>query len=296
MTEILRTPDERFAAIPDYPFTPHYLDIEGLRIHYVDEGPRQGRPVVLFHGEPTWSFLYRKIIPPLVAAGYRAIAPDYPGFGKSDKPTDPAFYTYDRHVALMARLLDSLSISNATAVVQDWGGPIGIRLAVENPAWFNRMSILNTGLFSGRQPGPGFMQWREFVERNPDLPVGFIMARSAVTSWSSQVLAGYEAPYPDAAFKVGAHRFPLIVPIAEDHPGAHEMRATRQAMAKWEHPTQVLFATEDPIFSVAVGERWVERVPGARRLELIENAGHFLQEDQGEEVAARLVAFLKETD
>jgi haloalkane dehalogenase len=292
----MRTPDERFADLPGFPFAPTYRMIDGLRIHYLDEGPADARPVVLFHGEPTWSFLYRRIIPLLTDAGYRAIAPDYPGFGRSDKPVDPEFYTYDRHIAVMESLFTELGISAATAVVQDWGGPIGIRIAVEHPEWFSRMSILNTGLFSGGDPGPGFMRWREFVERTPDLPIGFIMARSAVTDWPEAVFAGYEAPFPDARYKIGAHRFPLIVPIAENHEGAAEMRAAKKAMAQWEHPTQVLFSTEDPIFSVRVGQRWVDRVPGADELELVENAGHFLQEDQGEEVGARLVAFLRRTD
>jgi haloalkane dehalogenase len=294
--EALRTPDDRFDDLVDYDFEPHYLDVDGVRIHYLDEGPRNARPVVLFHGEPTWSFLYRKVIPALTAAGYRSIAPDYPGFGKSDKPVDTAYYTYDRHIGVMESMLASLGVGSATAVVQDWGGPIGIRLAVEHPEWFDRMSILNTGLFSGREPGPGFMQWRSFVERTPDLPIGFIMARSAVTDWPQEAFDGYEAPFPDVSYKVGAHQFPLIVPIAENQPGASKMGEVKAAMAEWTHPTQVLFSTDDPIFSPRVGQRWVDRVPGATTLELIEHAGHFLQEDQGEEVGRRLVDFLQRTD
>ena len=206
MIDFVQTPDERFDAIPNYPFDPRYLEWQGLRIHYIDQG--HGRPVVLFHGEPTWSFLYRKIVPPLAAAGYRAIAVDYPGFGKSDKPTDPGLYTYDRHIEAMTATLESLDIAAATAVVQDWGGPIGLRLAVEHPEWFDRLSILNTGLFSGRDASEGFMAWRQFVEKNEDLPVGFIMDRSQVTELAPEVVAAYEAPYPDASYKVGAHRSP----------------------------------------------------------------------------------------
>ncbi|MBT8214041.1 MAG: alpha/beta fold hydrolase [Acidimicrobiia bacterium] len=290
----MRTPDEAFVGIPDYPFEARWHDWDGHRIHFVDEG--SGPPVVLFHGEPTWSFLYRKVIPVLVDRGYRAIAPDYVGFGKSDKPTDPDWYTYDNHVATMASLLDHLDVTNATAVVQDWGGPIGLRLATEMSHRFDRLTIMNTGVSTGRSKvSEGFMAWRTFVENTPDLPIGFIMGRSAVTEWPAEVFAAYEAPFPDASYKVGAHRFPLIVPIAEDHTGANEMQAVADALTTWDKPTQVLFSTEDPIFNTRVGERFVERIPGATALELIENAGHFLQEDQGEVVAGRIADFLDRT-
>ena len=228
-----------------------------------------------------------------MSAGYRIIAPDYPGFGKSDKPTDPDFYTYDRHVAFMAQLIEWLDLSDATAVVQDWGGPIGLRLAMEDPARFSRLVILNTALFSGHAPaGPGFMKWRAFVEKTPDLPVGFIMGRSAVTEWPEEVLAAYEAPFPDARYKVGAHRFPLIVPLDPDQPGAADMLAVRTALESWAGPATVIFSTEDPVFPPAVGERWVERLSGAGELTLIDGAGHFLQEDRGEAVAAAVISFL----
>jgi haloalkane dehalogenase len=290
--DALRTPDDRFSGLDGFAFEPHHHEIDGLRLHYLDEG--DGPPVVLFHGEPTWSYLYRKMIPPLVEAGYRVIAPDYPGFGKSDKPTDPDFYTYDRHVEHMAKLIEALDLHDATAVVQDWGGPIGLRLAVEHPDRFSRLVILNTGLFSGQAPpSEGFLQWRLFVERNPDLPIGLIMARSAVTDWSESVFAAYEAPFPDEQYKVGAYRFPLIVPLDTESPGATEMTAVREALASWDRPAAVIFSTEDPIFSPAVGERFVKRIPGADELILVEGAGHFLQEDRGEEVAAHIVAFLE---
>ncbi|GMQ85874.1 MAG: haloalkane dehalogenase [Acidimicrobiia bacterium] len=289
--EALRTPEERFAHIEGFPFEPHYHEIDGLRIHYLDEGA--GPPIVLFHGEPTWSYLYRKMIPPLVDAGYRIIAPDYPGFGRSDKPTDPDFYTYDRHVAFMAELIEWLDLTETTAVVQDWGGPIGLRLAVEHPARFNRLVILNTALFSGQAPvGPAFMKWISFVEKTPDLPVGFIMARSAVSEWPEEVLAAYEAPFPDARYKVGAHRFPLIVPLDPEQPGAADMLAVRTALESWAGPATVIFSTEDPVFPPAVGERWVERLPTAGALTLIEGAGHFLQEERGEAVATAMISFL----
>lgn len=290
MIPAVRTPDHRFADLPGYPFEPSWFEWEGLRIHYVDEG--SGTPVVLFHGEPTWSYLYRKVIPVLVDRGYRAIAPDYPGFGKSDKPTDPDWYTYDNHVRAMAALLEALDVRDATAVVQDWGGPIGLRLATELTDRFTRLSIMNTGVFSGSPPSEAFIAWRSFVERTPDLPVAFVMSRSMVTTWPEAVLAAYEAPFPDERHKVGAHRFPLIVPLDQDHRGAAEMLAVRQALGEWAGPAQVLFSTADPIFHPGVGKRFVEMIPGASELELIDDAGHFLQEDQGELVGTRIADFL----
>ena len=287
---IKRTPDDRFDNIPDYPFAPNYFDWGEVRLHYLDDG--EGPPVVLFHGEPTWSFLYRKIIPVLVASGYRAIAPDYFGFGKSDKPIDPDAYTYDAHTESMTALLRSLDISGACAVVQDWGGPIGLRVATENPDMFGHLSILNTGLFTGGKVSEGFMAWRNFVEKSEDLPIRFIMERSMIQQWPDEVLEAYEAPYPDRSYKEGAHRFPLIVPIADDHDGVAEMKKVKDALASWAGGAQVMFSTEDPVFVPKVGERFVERIPNATALELVEGAGHFLQEDQAEEVGRRIVAFL----
>ncbi len=288
--KVLSTPPERFADLPDYPFEGRHFGWEGLDLHYLDEG--DGPPVVLFHGEPTWSFLYRKIVPILTAAGLRAIAPDYPGFGKSDKPTDPGFYTYDTHVAAMTALIRHLDLRGATAVVQDWGGPIGLRVATENPDRFGRLSILNTGLSTGGGSNPAFAAWRSFVEAHPDLPVGRVMTNAATTPWPPEVVAGYEAPFPTAEHKVGAWRFPLIVPVSPSDPGAAAAAAVRSALAGWTGPTQVLFSTADPIFSVRTGQRFVDLIPGATRLETIEGAGHFLQEDAGEEVGRAIAGFL----
>ena len=288
--EVIRKDSGRFADLPGYDFDHHFIEIDGVNVHYLDEG--RGPAVVLFHGEPTWSFLYRKIIPALVEAGYRAIAPDYPGFGMSDTPIDPGFYTYDRHVAVMASLIEALNLNDACAVVQDWGGPIGLRLAVEHPDRFSRVVVMNTGLPSAAPPSQAFLQWRAFVEDNPDLPVGMIMQRSAIAAWPDDVVAAYEAPFPDAASKVGAHRFPLIVPISPDDPGGETMLHVRRRLETWSKPAVVIFGTADPIFPVKVGERWLDRIPGAERLILIEGAGHFLQEDQGEAVGAHIVEFL----
>jgi haloalkane dehalogenase len=290
MTRALRTPEERFAGLAGFDFEPRYHDWDGLRLAYLDAG--SGPPVVLFHGEPTWSFLYRHTIAALAAAGYRAIAPDLPGFGRSDKPADPAFYTYDRHTTAMASLLGALRISGAAAVVHDWGGPIGLRLAAEHPGLFERLSVLNTGLFTGGPASEGFLRWRAHVERSPVFDVGRVMRRSATGAWPDEVIAGYEAPFPAADYTIGAQRFPLIVPLSDGDPGAAEMRAVRHRMARFEGPAQVLFSTEDPIFGIAAGEHWAALLPGAGRLETVEGAGHFLQEDRPGPVSAAIIDFL----
>ncbi len=286
----VRTPDSAFEGLPGYDFDAHYVEHKGVRLHYLDEGA--GDPIVLFHGEPTWSFLYRNVIPPLVAAGYRVIAPDYPGFGKSDKPTDPAFYTYERHIEFIEAILEPLGLSNATAVVQDWGGPIGLRAAVEHQDWFTRLVIMNTGLFTGAPLSEPFVAWRSFVEKNPDLPVRFIMQRSMITTWDDAVLAGYEAPFPSVEHKVGAHMFPLIVPAASTDPGAATMRAVMEVLGEWTQPALVMFSTQDPIFNEGVAHSFARLVPGADEPRFIEDAGHFLQEDQSAAVAAGIIDFL----
>lgn len=291
---IERTPDERFAGLPDFDFDAHYTTWRGLRLHHLDEG--EGRPIVLFHGEPTWSYLYRRLIPPLVASGHRAIAPDYPGFGKSDKPTDPGFYTYDTLTQSMIDLIDELDLEDATVVVQDWGGPIGLRAAVERSRRFSRLVVLNTGLYSG--PGrttPTFRAWRQFVEQTPDLPIAAIMRNAAVTEWPPEVIAGYEAPFPTPEHKIGARRLPLIVPLDDDDPGAAEMLAVRAALSEWTNPALVLFAESDPIFTPRTGERFAAAIPGSGPLQLVAAAGHFLQEDAPEAVAAAIVSFLERT-
>ena len=290
----VRTPDDRFTQLPDYPFEPHFTEWERMRLHHLDEG--EGPVVVLFHGEPTWSFLYRRMIPPLVEAGYRVVAPDYPGFGRSDKPTDPSFYTYDRMVESMVDLCDALELEDATAVVQDWGGPIGLKTAAERRDRFRRLVILNTGLYSG--PGrvtPAFEAWRSFVERTPDLPIGVIMRNASGREWEPDVLGGYEAPFPSREHKVGAWQLPLIVPLGDDDPGAAEMLAVRDALATWSEPVLVLFSDQDPIFPTSVGERFAKAIPGAGPLQIIAGAGHFLQEDQPDAVAAAIIAFLSQT-
>jgi haloalkane dehalogenase len=288
--EVYRTPDERFSGLPDYDFEPHYVDVDGVRLHYLDEG--EGDPIVCFHGEPTWSYLYRKMIPPLVAAGHRVIAPDYAGFGRSDKPTDRSWYTYDRHVELVTDLLAKLDIRGATAVVHDWGGPIGLRWATENPDRAQRLVITNTGLFAG-QVNEAFMAWRSFAERNPDLPIGFVIQSATKGEVPQKVLDAYEAPWPSAESKAGPAQFPLLVPITESAPGVAEMTAARERLEEWDGPALVCFSDSDPIFTPKAGQRFVDLIPGARELVVIEGAAHFLQEDKGEQIADETNRFLE---
>lgn len=288
--DVFRTPDERFENLPGYDFEPHYAELDGLRLHWLDEG--QGEPIVCFHGEPTWSYLYRKMLPPLVAGGHRVVCPDYAGFGRSDKPTDREWYTYDRHVELMTQLLAGLDIRDATVVVQDWGGPIGLRWAVENSERVARLVILNTGLFSGRV-SKGFMAWREFAEANPDLPVGFVVNGATASDVSEDVVAAYEAPFPTPESKAGAAQFPLIVPTSEEMTGAAEMRAVSDALSRWDKPALVAFSDSDPVFPFPrSGEMFTSLIPTAGEQVTIENAAHFLQEDQGERIADEVLRFM----
>jgi haloalkane dehalogenase len=291
MEELFRTPDERFAALPGYDFEPHWHDADGLRMHYVDEGA--GDPIVCFHGEPTWAYLYRKMLPPLVGVGMRVVCPDYAGFGRSDKPTDRRWYSYDRHVDYTARLLAALDLREVTVIVQDWGGPIGLRWAVENAERVARLVILNTGLFTGRV-SKGFMAWRDFAERNPDLPVGFVLQGATATELPDEVVAAYEAPFPTPESKAGAAQFPMLVPIADDQPGATEMRAVADELARWKKPALVAFSDEDPVFPYPrAGERFTSLIPSAAEQVRIEGAAHFLQEDAGERIAEIVAEFVR---
>jgi haloalkane dehalogenase len=285
--DVFRTPDQRFEGLQGYDFGPNWFESDGLRLHYLDEG--EGEPVVCFHGEPTWAYLYRKMLPTLTAAGKRVICPDYAGFGRSDKPTDQRWYSYDRHCELMTALLASLDLRDATVVVQDWGGPIGLRWAVENPDRVARLAILNTGLFTGRV-SKGFMAWRDFAERNPDLPVGRVLNNATTNDLTDEVIAAYEAPFPTAESKAGAAAFPLLVPIADDQPGADVMRAVSDELSRWEKPALVAFSDSDPVFPYPqAGQAFVDLIPGAGEQMRVEDAAHFLQEDAGERIAAAML-------
>jgi haloalkane dehalogenase len=287
--EIFRTPDERFANLPGYPFQPHYVEVDGLRLHFVDEG--SGDPILLIHGEPSWSYLYRKMVGPLTGAGRRVIVPDFAGFGRSDKPTSRDWYTYDRHVEYVGGLLGQVEFEDATVVVHDWGGPIGLRWAVENADRVARLVILNTSIFEGRV-NEAFMAWRSFAERNPDLPVGFIIQSATVTELPPEITEAYEAPWPNAESKAGVAQFPLLVPLEPEDPGVAEMNAVRKRLSSWENPALVCFSDSDPIFPPRAGQRFVDLIPGAEELRVIEGGAHFLQEDKGEEIAEAINEFV----
>jgi haloalkane dehalogenase len=288
-----RTADDRFDSLPDFPWEPHYRDWDGLRLAHIDEG--DGPPVVLFHGEPTWSFLYRKIMRVLLDAGYRVIAPDQPGFGRSDKPIDPGWYSYDRHTAATAALIEQLDLRDATFVVQDWGGPIGLRIGtLEAPERVSRFVAMDTGLFTGRQPmSEGWHAFRDFVERTPDLPIGMLIQNACATDVPDEVIAAYEAPFPTEVSKSGARAFPLMLPLSPDDPGADAGQRTAEALRQDERPALLLWADSDPALPLdPVGRQVQTLFPTAEKLTVIEDAGHFLQEDRGEEIGALVADWL----
>ena len=295
--KILRTPDERFENLPGYPFRPNYVELEGVRVHYVDEGPRRAPPVLLLHGEPSWSFLYRKMIPILVAAGQRVIAPDLVGFGRSDKPDNRSDYSYQRHVDWMRALIAALELSGITLVCQDWGGLIGLRLAAEHEARFSRIVAANTFLPTGDMQMPdAFFAWQRYSQESPDFPVGSIVSRGCVSELSAEVIAGYDAPFPDDSFKAGARQFPLLVPSRPDDPASEPNRKAWTVLGAWQKPFLTAFSDSDPITRGA--DRFLQRViPGAsgQPHTTIRSAGHFLQEDQGEELARVVANFVRST-
>jgi haloalkane dehalogenase len=290
----LRTPDERFENLPGYPFAPNYSEVDGLRVHYVDEGTRDSNPVLMLHGEPSWSYLYRKMIPVLVDAGHRAVAPDLVGFGRSDKPTAREDYTYASHVEWMRELLfDQLDLREITLVCQDWGGLIGLRLVAEHPDRFARVVTANTLLPTGDEPPPeAFFSWRKFSQDVPELPVGRILQGATVSELPPEVMAAYDAPFPDESYKAGARQFPLLVPVTPDDPAAPANRAAWEVLRKLDKPILCAFSDGDPITSVFA--KGFAELPGAKRQPhtTIAGGGHFLQEDCGEDLARTVVDFV----
>jgi haloalkane dehalogenase len=287
MVAAVRTPEELLEGLPDFPFQPHYREVDGLRLAHLDEG--SGAPVLFMHGEPTWSFLWRKVIPPVRDAGFRCVAPDLAGFGRSDKPTDINWYSYDRHTELTASLLEDLDLRGATIVVHDWGGPIGLRLAIEHADRIDRLVIMDTGLFTGHQQmSEAWLAFRDFVARTEDLPVGFLVRGACKQEPGDDVVAAYDAPFPSAAAKAGARAFPLLIPQTPEAPGAAAGQRVLDGLREDRRATLMLWADSDPVLPLSVGERFAESI-GREPPRVIEHASHFLQEDQGPEIG-RLIS------
>jgi haloalkane dehalogenase len=285
-----RTPDERFGGLPGYGFEPHYVDQDGLRMHYVDEGA--GETVLLLHGEPTWSYLYRRIIATLAPA-VRCVAPDYFGFGRSDKPTDPAWYSYDRHTGSIARFTAELGLEDVTLVVQDWGGPIGFRFAVESPGRVARLVVLNTGI-GARAPNEEWLRFQAFMRRvGTEIVAGQLVRLSLVQPVDDAVIAGYDAPFPVPESRVGIVQFPELVATSSHHPSAAAMLETRERLRSFDRPALVLFSDSDPIFTRRAAEAMAELLPDAELDPPVEGAGHFLQEDRGGVIGDRVAAWLR---
>jgi haloalkane dehalogenase len=297
--EALRTPDERFADLPDFPYAPRYVEVDDgegglLRVAYVDEGPADGETVLLLHGEPSWSFLYRRMIPVLVDAGLRVVAPDLVGFGRSDKPVDRAAHTYARHVGWMRQaLLDQLDLRDVTFVGQDWGALIGLRLVAEHPDRFARVVIANGGLPTGDRPvTEAFLAWRRFSQESPDFQIGRVVGNGCTTPLPPAVGAAYDAPFPDERYTAGPRILPSLVPADADDPAAADNRAAWEVLSRWEKPFLTAFSDGDAI--TRGGERVFQKlVPGAQGMPhtTLAGGGHFLQEDVGPEFA-RVVADL----
>ena len=300
---ILRTPDERFTNLKDYPFKAHYVEVlatadDKLRIHYVDEGPKNTETVLLMHGEPSWSYLYRKMIPIILDSGFRVVAPDLVGFGRSDKPADRNDYTYQGHVDWMQGWLDRMDLQRITLVCQDWGGLIGLRLVVQNIDRFARVVVANTGLPTGDHPvTDAFLNWRKYSIEVPDFDVGAIVTMGCRTTLPDAVLTAYNAPFPDDTYKEGARIFPSLVPITPDDPASQSNRKAWEVLSKFDKPFLTAFSDTDAI--TKGGEHvFQKQVPGAKGQShtTIKGAGHFLQEDCGEELAKVIVNFINQTE
>ena len=293
--DVLRTPDDRFTDLPGFPYEPSYATTsDGLRMAYVDEG--SGPVVLLLHGEPSWSYLYRTMIPVLVDAGFRCVAPDLIGFGRSDKPSAVEDYTYERHMEwLRSVVFDGLDLTDVTLVCQDWGGLLGLRLLAENPDRFARACAANTGLPDGTRRLPdAWWQFRDFVAKTEDLPIGFLVASGCAEPMPQEVQAAYDAPFPDASYKAGPRAFPDLIPQTEDNPATPANQAAWKVLSTWDKPFLCAFSDQDPI--TGGGERMlIGKIPGAagQPHTTIEGGGHFLQEDRGEQLARVVAAWAR---
>ena len=298
---VLRTPDERFTNLAGFNFAPHYVEISyqntPLRIHYLDEGPREAAPVLLMHGEPSWCYLYRKMIPILVAAGHRIIAPDLIGFGRSDKLIRREDYTYQLHVDTMTDVVNALGLNNITFFGQDWGGLIGLRIVAENPDRFARVVAANTFLPTGDQkPSEGFLRWQHYSQTVENFHVGGIIKGGCATELSPEVIEAYNAPFPDDTYKAGARQFPLLVPTSPDNPASEANRKAWEVLKQWNKPFLTAFSDSDPVTrgADAVLQKLIPGTAGQLHT-TITGAGHFLQEDKGEELAKVVVDFIART-
>ena len=293
--DVFRTPEERFSRLPGFPYEPRYREWRGMRLAHVDEGDPSSSPVVMLHGEPTWSYLWRKVMGALIEGGHRCVVPDLPGFGRSDKPTDDSWYSYDNHTAAVAALFEDLNLWDVTLVVQDWGGPIGLRVATtEHPERVSRIVAMDTGVFTGHQKMP--LSWhvfRKFVEKVANVPVRRIVSSGCKTPPPPEVLAAYEAPFPNRESKAGVRAFPPMIPLSPDAPGAAAGQAVADALAKDDRPTLLLWADSDPVLPLESAGRAVEKLfPNAGGPTVVEGAGHFLQEDRGERIGALIAGWL----
>lgn len=291
----LRTPEERFSNLPAYPWTPHYIDVtDTLRMAYLDVGPPNAQPILCLHGEPSWSYLYRKMIPLFVTAGYRVIAPDLIGFGRSDKLPELEDYTYQSHVDWLTSFIKALNLQNIVLVCQDWGGLLGLRIAAENESRFAQIIAANTFLPTGDQrPPEKFFEWRAFSQSTPDLPIGPIIGFGCVQSLSPEIFQAYEAPFPDSSYKAGARQFPLLVPVTPDDPASEPNRKAWDVLKTWTKPFLTAFSDKDPI--TRGGDKVLQTlIPGCKGQPhtTIQGAGHFLQEDKGEELAKVIIDWL----
>lgn len=294
--KILNTPQSRFENLPDYPFVPNYLTVgEGLSMHYLDEGPKDGAVVLLMHGEPSWSFLYRKMIPVFVKKGYRVIVPDLIGFGKSSKPIKKADYSYAIHLEWCISFMKKLGLEDINLFCQDWGGLLGLRMLTATPQRFSRVVVANTALPTGDHPmPPAFEQWQKYSQSVPKLPIGKILQNSTVSELSPRVIAAYEAPFPNTAYQAGAKIFPSLVPTSATDPESENNRKAWEILKAWEKPFLTLFSDSDPI--TKGGEVPFQKlIPGAKDQphQIIKGGGHFLQEDKGEEIAAIMIEFME---
>lgn len=300
--DVLRTPDDRFTGLPDFPFAPHYVEVDSgagatLRMHYLDEGPPDGEVVLLLHGEPSWSYLYRKMIPVLVEAGLRAVAIDLVGFGRSDKPAQREDYTYAAHTDWTWAAIEAIGLADITLVCQDWGGLIGLRLVAEQPDRFARVVAANTMLPTGdHHPGKAFLAWQKFSQEVPVFPAGQIVNGATVSALAPEVLAAYDAPFPDDRYLAGARQFPMLVPISPEDPAAPRNRVAWEALGRFDRPFLCAFSDSDPITGAAepVLRSHVRGAQDQDHVTIVE-AGHFLQEDKGRELAEAVVGFISAT-